>query len=202
MKTFKLLGLAAMAAMALTALVGASSASATALYNGATKLGVGSEFDYSSKTGVKVKVTDTSGAGVIDECDSTIKGTTTNAGGAGIEVQRSNSAYNWTNCTVPTVTDVRGGLKIADLGGTEGTVRSNAEIGVTFNTIFYGVCRYGFASGVHLGKEQTSASGTATLSINAVAAKQPGSEMFCPSSTIWTGTYVSTTPDNERIEAS
>jgi hypothetical protein len=200
MKNLKLVGVAVLATMALTALIGASSANATALYNGATKLGVGSTFDWSTR--FRAEIVSTAETQVLDECDSTVKGSITNAGGAGVEVQGNISELNWTNCTVPTSTDVKGGLKVADLGGTKGTVRSNAEIGVTMNTIFFGVCRYGVASGSHLGTITSSAAGTAGFNINAVTEKQAGSEFACPVTVRFVAELVSTTPDNARVEAS
>jgi hypothetical protein len=207
MKHVKIIGIVAVAAMALMAFA-ASSASATALYNGSTKLGVGSELDFSLKAGTKAQLTETAkpeGEGrVLDECGtSTVKGKITNAGGAGVEVQGSNSELTWGSCSVPTTTDTLGGLKVAQIGtSTEGTVKSNAEIGVTINTIFFGTCRYGVANGTHLGVIKSSASGTAEFTANAVAVKQTGGEFACPSTTKWVATYVSTTPDNLRVEAS
>jgi hypothetical protein len=204
----KVFGLVAVSAMALMAFA-ASSASATALYNGTTKLGVGSELDFSLKSGTKAKLTETAppaGEGrVLDECGtSTVKSKITNAGGAGTEAQTSNSEFTFGSCSVPTTVDLLGGFKVAQIGGTgtEGTVHANAQIGVTINTIFYGVCRYGVASGTHVGVTQSASSSTATLDIVAVTEKQPVSEFACPSTTIFSATYVSTTPDNLRVEAS
>jgi hypothetical protein len=200
MRHLKFLAMAAVAAMALMAFA-ANSASATALYNGATKLGVGSTLDWSTK--FVARVVSTARTEVLDECSGlTIKGSITNAGGAGVEVQSNNSELNWTGCSVPTSTDVLGGFKVADLGKTEGTVRSNSEIGWTINTIFFGVCRYGFASGTHIGTIKSSASGTAEFIINATATKQAGSQFACPVSVFFEAVLVSTTPDNLRVEAS
>jgi hypothetical protein len=201
MKHVKIISLVAVAAMALMAFA-ASSASATALYNGATKLGVGSELDFSLKAETKAQLTETGGR-VLDECGtSTVKGKISNAGGAGVEVQGNNEEISWEGCSVPTTTDVLGGLKVADLGGTKGTVRANAEIGVTINTVFFGVCRYGVSNGTDIGTIQSFASGTAVFNANAVATKQTGSQFACPETTKWVATYVSTSPDNLRIEPS
>jgi hypothetical protein len=217
MKHVKIISLVAVAAMALMAFA-ASSASATALYNGTTKLGVGSELDFSLKAGTKAQLTETAkstgeGEGrVLDECGtSTVKGKITNAGGfdpaegekpaTSTEVQGSNSELTWGSCSVPTTTDTLGGLKVAQIGtSTEGTVKANAEIGVTINTFFFGVCRYGVANGTHLGVIKSNSSTTAEFTANAVAVKQTGGEFACPSTTKWVATYVSTTPDNLRVE--
>jgi hypothetical protein len=203
MKHLKMFGAVALAAISLAAWGGAGSASATALYNGTTKLGVGSKIDFSLKSGFRGTQTETSGR-VLDECGTTtIKGTISAAGGSGSEVQGTTETLEQSNCTVPTVTDVKGGMKIAQIGtSTEATVRANSEVGITINTIFFGACRYGVSSGTHLGVLKSSASGTAEIVTNAVATKQTGSEFACPETSKWTGTYVSTEPDNLRVEAS
>jgi hypothetical protein len=201
MKHLKMLAIAAVAAMAFMVFA-TSSASATALYNGATKLGVGSTLDFSTKSGVKAKLTNTAGDQVLDECDSTVHATITNAGGAGVDVTGDITSLTWTNCTVPTATDVLGKLSVSWINFTEGTVRADAEISVTINTIFFGICRYGVANGAHIGTIKSYASSTAEFIANAVAEKQAGSEFACPTTTRWTATYVSTTPDNARVEAS
>jgi hypothetical protein len=202
MKYVKILSLAAVAAMALMAFA-ASSASATALYNGATKLGVGSELDFSLKTGTSALLVNTEG-GELDTCkSSTVKGSITNAGGASATVSGNISELTWGSCTFPTTTTIKGGLEVHQIGtSTEGTVTSNAEIGVTINTVFFGTCVYGVAKATDLGTLKTAASGTAEFIANAVAIKLSGSNFACPETSKWTGTYVSTTPDNLRVEAS
>jgi hypothetical protein len=202
MKNLKLLGLAAMATMAFMGLVGASSASATALYNGATKLGTGST-TWLSLVGA-MKIVNTAGTETLDECTgSTLKDSLTNAGGVGVAVQASITELTWTGCTVTTTTDEKGGLEVTQIGATtEGTVKASAEIGVTINTVFFGICKYGVKAGNHLGVIKTSAAGTAQFSANATATKLSGSNFACPETERWIYIYVSTTPDNLRVESS
>jgi hypothetical protein len=201
MKNLRSFVLAAVAAMALMVLAGAGSASATALYNGATKMGVGSATTLSLLGAMKI--TNTAETETLNECSgSNLKATTTTSGGAGIAVQSSISELTWTGCTVPTTTDTNGGLEVGWTAGTEGTVKSNAETSVTFNTIFFGVCKYGFGKGNHLGMIKSSAAGTATFIATTVAKKLSGTNFACPESEKWTFSYISTTPDNLRVEAS
>jgi hypothetical protein len=200
MKHVKMLSLAAVAAMALMALVGVSSASATTLFNGTTVLKTGSTLDFSLKSAT-AKLTNTTGTETLDECTgSTVKGKTTNE--TGTSVTGSLEELTWTGCSVPTSTDNLGGLEVDQIGTTtEGTVKASAEIGVTVNTIFFGVCKYGVKLGNHLGVLKTSAAGTAVFSANATATKLTGSNFACPETTKWVAEYQSTTPDNLRVEA-
>jgi len=202
MKYVKILSLAAVAAMALMAFA-ASSASATALYNGTTKLGVGSELDFSLKSGAKAELTETGGEAIESCSTSTVKGSITNAGGSAATVSGNISSLLWESCNFPTTTITNGGLEVHQIGtGTEGTVTSNAEIGVTINTVFFGSCVYGVEKATDLGTLKTTASGTAEFVANAVAKKLSGSNFACPETARWKATYQSTTPDNLRVEAS
>jgi hypothetical protein len=194
----KILGLVAVAMMAFAA----SSASATELYNGATTLKSGTVLDFSA-TSFPFRLTNTQGTETLDECTgSTIKGTTTNNGSAGVAVQSNITELTWTGCSVPTSTDTLGGLEVAWTAGTEGTVKANAEIGVTINTIFFGLCTYGFEKGNHVGTIKSSAAGTATFTENATARKLTPSNFACPETARWIATYTSTSPDNLRVENS
>jgi hypothetical protein len=202
MGNLKFLGIAAAAAMALMAFA-ASSASATALYNGATKLGVGSEIDLSLKSGTSALLVNTEGGEIVTCKASTIRASISNAGGATATVSGNISSFTWESCTSPTTTTIKGGLEIHQIGSTtEGTVTSNAEIGWTINSVFFGTCVWGVAKATDLGKLTTFAGGTAELHVNAVAIKLSGSNFACPETAKWTGIYVSTTPDNTRVEAS
>ena len=202
MKHLKMFSIASVAAMALMGLVGAGSASATALYNGATKLGVGATLDFSLSTGVS-RLTNTQGTETLDECTgSTIKGSISSAGGVGLPVKGSISELTWTGCTVTTTTDEKGGLEVSWTAGTEGTVKANAEIGVTVDTIFFGPCKYGVKAGTHLGTIKSSAAGTAQFTANATAQKLFPSNFACPETARWIATYASTTPHNLRVEPS
>jgi hypothetical protein len=201
MKNLKLLGLAAVAAMALMAFA-ASAASATALYNGTTKLGVGSTLDFSISSGKSAVLVDTSGQ-ELDKCTgSTTKGKITNAGGATATVSSSNEELTWSGCTFPTTTTVKGGQEIHWINSTEGTVTSNSEISVTINTVFFGSCIYSAKAGTHIGTLTTFPSSPSIMDLNEIVVKASKSNLACPETAKWTGTYTGTEPTNLRVESS
>jgi hypothetical protein len=202
MRNSKMLG-AAITAVALMAFVGVTSASATALYNGTTKLGVGSVLDFSAKSGVKAKLTNTAGDQVLAECGAaTVIGAISNAGGPGGEVEVNNSGVSFGSCSSPITIDQNGGVKYADIGGTKLTVRAKSEISFTVTWPIIGPCRYTFAAGAHLGVVTTGSVTTGELIWNSIMGKGAGSEFACPETARFTMTQVSTTPDNLRGEGS
>jgi Flp pilus assembly protein TadG len=193
MKHLKTLGLALVAAMALMAVV-ASSASATALYNGTTKLSAGAIIDFSIPSGTSAVLVDTSG-NELDRCaTSTVQGELSSAATGPIK------ALTWGNCTFTTSTVTLGKLEVVWTSGTNGTVKSDAQIEVTINTGLFGSCIYGVASGTSLGTLTTISSGRATVDTNAVVTKV-GTNFVCPPTAKWMGSYTSTEPDNLRVEA-
>jgi hypothetical protein len=203
MKNLMILSLSAVAAMALM-MFAAGSASATALYSGSTKLGVGAELDWSIKVVARIAQTAAEGGEALDTCStSTFKGNITNAGGASATVSGNISELTWGSCTFPTTTTIKGGLEVHQIGtSTEGTVTSNAEIGVTINTVFFGSCVYGVAKATDLGTLKTAASGTAEFIAKAVTNKLSGSNFACPPTVTLEAVWTTTTPDNLRVEPS
>jgi hypothetical protein len=194
MKYVKILSLAAVAAMAMMAFA-ASSASATALYNGATKLGAGAVIDFSIPAGGSAVLKDTSG-NELDKCStSTVKGKLSTATTGSIE------ALTWGSCTFTTNTVTLGKLEVVWTAATEGEVKSDAGIEVTINTGAFGSCIYGVATATKVGTLKTFSSGAATFEANAVATRF-GSNFLCPATARWTGTYTGTEPTNLRVEAS
>jgi len=204
MKHVKMIGLAAMTAMALMAFIGASAASATELYSGATTLGVGTEIN-ASLSGT-ASLTTTEGT-VLDTCTGgEVKGKTTTAGGAAATVKGDLSALTWTNCTEPTVTLALGGLEVHHTSGVNGTVTSTTSSKgvtseVTINTTIFGSCVFTIASGATIGTltGTTAAGSQATFDINAVATRKSG---LCPASAKWVGTYKVTKPVPLHVTAS
>jgi len=196
MKYVKILSLAAVAAMALMAFA-ASSASATALYNGATKLTTPSTLDFSIPSGGSALLVDTSG-NTLDKCTgSTVKGTLEKNEVA--LVTGTTTELTWTGCTFTTKTLAPGKLTVEWTSGTNGTVKSDAQIEVTINTVLFGSCIYGVANGTSLGTLTTFSSGAASFDANAVATRF-GTNAACPATSKWTGTYTSTEPVNLRVE--
>jgi len=190
MKDLKVFGLAAMAAMALMAFA-AGSASATAIYSGSTKLGSGSAGDFSIPSGKSVVLVNTTSE-ELDKCStSTVKGKLSSAATGSIE------ALTWENCTFPTKTITLGKLEVTGGTGTVGTVKADATIEVTMNTVFFGSCIYGVTAGETVG---TVSGNPATFTASAVVEKFSGSALACPSTGKLTGTYNSTEPANAHVE--
>jgi len=204
MKYIKMLGLAAVAAAALMAFLGAGTASATELYNGATTLKSGTVLDFSIEPGTTPKLTETTG-GLLDECkSSTFKGDITGAGSSTTTVTGTITQLTWVECTFPTVTTIPGKLEIHHITGTtNGTVTSDAEIGVTINTVFFGSCVYGVKAGADIGTLTGNVT-PATLDAHAVAVKLSGSAFACPETATWEASYIATEPTggSVRVEAS
>ncbi len=190
MRNLKFFGLAALATMALMALA-ASSASATALYSGSTKLSSGSTIDFSIPSGKSTVMVDT-GNEELDTCStSTAKGKLSSETTASIEQLTLGS------CTFPITILFAGRIVIHWTGGTNGSVTVTETIEWLIHTIFFGDCIYGVTSGSSLG---TLAGNPATFTVNAVAEKFSGSNLACPSTAKWTGTYNSTEPANLHVE--
>jgi hypothetical protein len=197
MKNLKPLGLATMAAMALMAFA-ASSAYASALYNGATKLSTGSTIDFAIPSGGSSLLVDTNG-NTIDKCtSSTIKGSLDFNGPTA--VTSTTSDLTWSSCTFATKTLAPGKLEFVWTSGTNGTVKADATIEITINTVLFGSCIYGVASGTSLGTLTTNSSTAATFDGNAVMKRL--ANPACPETAKWTATYVSLDPVNLRIESS
>jgi hypothetical protein len=203
MSNGKTISVVAVATCLLWCLAGAGSASATGFWNGTTKLGKGTFIDFSLAGLARAKMTNTAGTETLDECQvSTVRGNVSSAGGSGFSVFVSLGSNLLESCTVPTSTDIPGGWEIGQIGtSTEGTVKSSAEIDVTVNTIFFGVCRYGVSSGTHLGVLKTTSSGVAQLTLNVITKKLSGSNFACPETVKWTASYYNTGIENLRVEA-
>ena len=191
MRNLKLLGFAAVAATALMAFA-ASSASATALYNGSgTKLGKGAIIDFSIPSGSSAKLVDTENE-PIDTCTiSTVKGELENEHTGKITV------LSWEKCTFTTTTKTPGKLEVVSTGGTTGEVQADATIEVTIDTVFFGSCVYGVTAGSRVG---TLAGSPAVFTGNAIAERFTGSNISCPTTAKWTGTYNATEPPGFHVE--
>lgn len=173
-----------------------ASASATALYNGTTKLGSGNKLDFSLGGLNRAVLVNTKGE-ELDSCStSTIKGKLSS------DVTGSIESMSWESCTFPTKTVTLGKLEVVWTKGTEGTVKTDAEISVTINTVFFGSCVYGNESGVTLGTLTTFSSGVAQFDANAVVERLSPSSFACPETAKWTGLYYNTEPTNLQVESS
>ena len=200
MKYLKMLGLAAVAAIALMAVVGASTASATQLdkvTSGGAKdtLGVGTELHVSTAAGTTLNFTDTAG-NPIDTCkESTVKGSIAKPGGDTTTVNVALSVFTWAGCTQTTSTVVIGELEIHGISVTDNGTVTGRNTKWTIN-VFGVSCVYGFGAGTDLGilTGTTSATGHATMAINAIINEQEPKQFLCPDSSKLTGSYIVTTP--------
>ncbi len=201
MKYLKILGLAAIAAAALMAFVGAGTASATTLTctePAGTKV--------TCPAGTLIHAT-SEGHAVLDssvlgniECESTVQGKTSNAGGTAETVKGNIEALTFEPCTENPVVVVlaKGSLEIH----TEGTnANNNGTLTSTGTEVT--IEKFGFhcifkTSATDLGKVtgSTTTKATATLDISATIPRTGGrSGAFCGASAPWTGSYKIDTPD-------
>jgi hypothetical protein len=193
----KMLSLALTAAVSVMAGV-ASSASATALYSGATKLGAGTQI-VATLAGSST-LTSTSGT-LIEQCTgSEIKSKITNVGGAGATVSGAIESLNWGFCTEPRTTTVTGELEIHYIAGTRnGTITAKKTTWDTNTTIFGAVCQYTFGEALDLGALNGSTSGDATISPKVVIPAE--NTFFCPDA-YWDATFNFTSPTPLHVTAS
>ncbi len=132
---------------------------------------------------------------------STIKGKITNAGSSTETVTGPVEELTWGVCDHPTKTLAKGQLEIHKIAGTSnGTLTADGTFEWTTNTIFLGSCIYGVTSGVDLG--EITEGNPAILHINAVIEKFSGSNLACPATGKWTGTYTLTSPANTTLSVS
>jgi hypothetical protein len=72
---------------------------------------------------------------------------------------------------------------------------------MTIQSFFFGSCVYGVTAGTDLGT--FTGGNPAQFTANAVLEKLSGSAFACPSTMLWTATYVSTSPAGDlHVEAS
>jgi len=215
MRYAKMLALAAVAAGALMAFIGAGTASATVLCSttvtpcpAGQDVEVGTELDFSLKSGTSAVLVDTAG-NELDSCTgSTVEGKITNTGGSTSTVTGeltpkegtlNKTGLTWSGCTFPTKTlSATGKLEIHQItGSSNGTVTSDSEFQVTINTIFFGSCVYGVKAGTSLG--DLIEGKPAHFTANATAIKLEGSQVACPETSKWTATYVLTEPKETTL---
>jgi len=226
MKYLKMLGLAAVAAAALMAFVGVGTASAgegvlcsTTTNPCTSKWAVNTVLDFSLKSGTSAELTNEENGEVLDTCtgssteagkSTTVKGdltknpSTEEKDPAKGEATGINTEILWKTCTFPTNTVENGALKVSRIAGTSnGTVKADAQVRVTINTIFFGSCVYGVKAGADLGVI-TEGKGTASefKAEHAPAEKLEGSAIACPPNSTWTATYVLTTPSETTLSVS
>ena len=147
--------------------------------------------DMSLKSATLTVIKDTNG-NTFDSCpSSTIKMATSNTGGENVAVTGSVTAANltWSGCTWTTTTTQGGTLSVsATSPNGSGTVKASG-FKVTVNGLL-GDCVYQTGENLTLG---TVVGGNpATLEIKGVPLTETSG--FCPTSEVWTATYVSTEP--------
>jgi hypothetical protein len=184
----KMLGLAAMSAMVLMG-TGGGTASATTLEVNGVAQNSSVSLSLSLKKETSLVLRDTSGFSVNTCTASTLGAGTDNFTGT------TTTGGVWTltfsSCTEFAAVHRGGTLHFAYIVGTNGTVTSSGA-GITTGSPF-GTLNCSTGSGTHLGTLTGSASGHATLSVNAV--------LSCGISTRWTGTYTVTSPTGLGVVA-
>jgi hypothetical protein len=191
--------LIAVAVASLMALGGAGTASAksTELFSGATTLTAGTTVTWSLSPGSSILTSSTSG-GLIQTCttsaiDGKTNQTTVVSGPITLTTEELTFGGPTDPCSFEITPSSFGNLGITNNGGTLGTVTGSGSV-VTI-AIAGATCLYGTGTGTHLGTTNG-----ATMSVNAVINEQEPKKLLCPDTTIWTASYVITTPVNLRIE--
>ncbi len=194
MKYIKMLGLAAVAAAALMAFVGASTASAAALYSGASKVGTGTKVE-STGTNAVLKA----GFATITCGHSEVDGKVENAGGVGVPVSGAINRLTFTECNATVNVLKKGELIVHHAGGLNGTVTSvGAEVTVaTAGTS----CTYGTPTATDIGTLSGTTSGDAVINANAALTRVAGG-FLCANPATWTANYTVSTPTPLHVTAS
>jgi hypothetical protein len=185
MKYLKMLGLAALSAMALMA-VTAGAASATTLEVGGVTQNSSVAIEATIKAGTSAVLRDTAGFSQ-NTCTTSVVSGNTSSPYTGATVTGAINALSFSNCAREPVTVHKAGtLHIAHIAETtNGTVTSSGAEVTTPSP--FGTLNCVTGSGTHLGTLTGSASGHASLTINAV--------LSCSGvSSRWTGTYTVTSP--------
>ena len=214
MKYLKMLGLAVVAAAALMAFVGAGTASAkegvlcsTTTNPCTSKWALKTVLDFSLKSGTSALLVNAEEpTEVLDTCKGgTVKGELTANPDATGTATGKNTEIKWETCTWTTTTIAPGALKVERIAGTSnGTVYADAETQVTINIPIFGSCVYGVKAGAHLGKitEGTAATPSEFKAESAPSERLSGSSFACPPKSLWTASYVLTTPTNTTLSVS
>jgi type II secretory pathway pseudopilin PulG len=195
MKQIAKIGLVVMAVMALTAAAGATSASATTFEIKGVKQAHGLELNASLQAGSSISITDTLlGGELVSITCSQFKMTSGNFGNpySGLTLLHLISILEYSSCTQPVIVDRAGKLTFEAISGTtNATVRwTESEVTVP-SAVGTLTCK---TSNTDIGVLKGVASGKATLVVNAVI---PCGNL----STLWTATYVITSPDGLGVTA-
>jgi hypothetical protein len=190
-------GLAVLLALVVSAVLGVGSASATALYSGATKLGAGTTVK-SSLAGTST-LTTTEGT-VLDTCaGGESSGSTSNAGGAAETIKITILTIEERVCTFHTTWIISHiAWEIHWTSGLNGTLTgSGGEL--TINTGLFGSCVFTLGTGTTLGTVTGSTTGNATIDLNSILTRKTG---LCPATAKWVGTWKITSPSLLHVTAS
>ncbi len=207
MKYVKMLGLAAVAAMALMAFVGAGTASATVLCKTTLTTGcaaAGQDYPAGTKihaTSEGSAVLETTGGVVLDTCTgSTVKGKTSNTGGASETVSGPIEELAWGACSRTTNTLKLGSLEVHHIAGTDnGTLTATGGIEVTILTIF-GTCTFGTGANLDIGRVTGGA--PATIDTDKTVVPKIAGNAACPAHGVWNANFIVTEPTPLYVAAS
>jgi hypothetical protein len=191
MKHLKMLGLAAVAAMALAAWIGAATASATALYSGATKLGAGTQIETTGTNSVLK-----AGFATIECAHFEMDGKTSNAGGAGVPVEGTFNNVSFTECNGTVHVLKKGGfVKHYTSGGNATLTVTAPEITVS---AFGTSCTFGGGT-IDIA---TVTGGSPASTLISTSTPRTAGGFLCANPASWTATDTVTTPNPLHTTAS
>jgi hypothetical protein len=201
MKYMKTLGLAAVAAAALMALVGSSTASATVLCSTTTTpcnsvVPNHTKIGFEAEGSILLKQTVAEGGETFDTCKkSKLTGELSSASNPTGPI----TTLDWEECTFTTTTVELGKLEVTGplVGTSIGTVVADAEIKVTISIPAFGSCVYHVAANTSVGT--LTEGNPATFDASAVLHKTSGSNITCPTTINWFGSYTMNEPSSTTI---
>lgn len=203
MKYVKMLGFAALTAAVLMAFTGVGTASATVICKNSSNTetcsepyAIGTEGTASLEKGTSALLNNTEGES-LDTCkESTVTGKLKSQGKEKPALSEL-TTLTWGGCTFTTKTVNPGLGELHWIKGTDNGTLTTSGVEVTINTIFFGSCIYGITAGTIVGT--TVGGNPGNLTVNAVVHKLSGSNVICPSTTIFKAKYGATNPTNAWV---
>jgi hypothetical protein len=200
MTYLKRLGVVAVAALAAMAIVGAGTASATVICKNNLNTEHCSEPYEKGAKGVasltQSAILETTGGVTLDTCTgSTVESTLADPGSSTTTVKSGISTITWAGCTGTTDTLSGGTAELHWISGTNNGTLTTIGTEVTVQTL--GVsCIYGSGTATDVGTTVGGNPGHLTVS---AGFPKIGGSFVCPSTVVFTGEYVATSPKNAWV---
>jgi hypothetical protein len=160
----------------------------------ANRWATGTELDFSILSGGSATLRDTEGNTRNTCTGSTAKGKIEKAEGVTGPIE----TLTWSGCTFTTTTvSTANKFEVLHIAGTHnGTVRSDSNFEITFNSALFGSCIFGVAPGVDLGELKEG--NPARLVVNTVVSRF-GNNTNCPKTTTLSAEYTLTEPKEKTL---